>query len=124
MHTDEVIFGSLHPVVSVRDAAPEELSQLISCVVVGGRVADVFVSDEPGEALEAYYTHAEGRLNIDREQAEPLLKQIHTDSAEMKRLFALPTGELGNPDEILAQANEALLQISLVQQREASELAQ
>ncbi len=106
------------------DGAPEELSQLISCVVVGGRVADVFISDEPGEALDAYYTHAGGRLNIDREQAEPLLKEIHTDTTEMKRLFALPTGELGNPDEILAQANEALLQISLSQQREASELAQ
>lgn len=106
------------------DGAPDDLAQMISCAFVGGRVADVFMSVEPGEALDIYYRLAEQRLNIDRDQAEPLLKQIHTDTAEIKRLFSLPTGDLGNSDAILAVANEALLEINLQQEQQTAALVQ
>jgi diguanylate cyclase (GGDEF)-like protein len=54
--------------------------------------------------------------------AESLLKGIHENTVEMRRLFDLPTGELENPDQILARANEALLQISLQSAQQTSQL--
>src|SRR5690606_37100530 len=58
------------------------------------------------------------------DEADELLKSIHKNMLEMRRLFALPTGQLENPDEILARANETLTQLSLQQDRTASELVQ
>ena len=40
----------------------------------------------------------------------------------MRRLFNLPTGNLGNPDQILASANEALMQLTLQSQQENKQL--
>ena len=40
----------------------------------------------------------------------------------MRRLFKLPTGNLGNPDQILASANEALMQLTLQSQQENIQL--
>ena len=42
-----------------------------------------------------------------------MLREIHQQTDEMARLFDLPTGNLGNAEEILARANEALMQITL-----------
>jgi len=106
------------------DQAPDEIRTLVQCVGLGSRVADVFVMEEAGGSLDRYYTLAEQWFDIPREEAEPLLKAIHKDTVEMRRLFDLPTGELGNPDEILARAHEAMLHITLEQQQQQSQLEQ
>lgn len=105
----------IHPVRYHEDplAGPEDFGQLIKCVALGGQAASVFVSETPGEALQAYYRHAEQWLGLTKEQTEPLLNGIHRDTVEMRRLFDLPAGDFDNPDEILASANEALTQLSL-----------
>ena len=104
--------------------APEELLPLIRCVVLGGRLADVFTSSNPGPALEGYHQLAQQWFNLNKEMAESLLKGIHENTVEMRRLFDLPTGELINPDQILARATEALLQISLQTAQQTSQLEQ
>ena len=102
-----------------------ELLPLVRTVVLGNRVADIFLSTEgDGDALDTYYTQAEAWFDLERDQAEPLLKEIHEQTQEMGRLFDLPTGNLGNPDEILARANEALMQITLQSQQQARQLEQ
>jgi len=106
------------------DAAPEAVQPLVRCVALGGRVADIFMTDSPGKALNSYYRSAEEWFELPTEQAEPLLKTIHMDSIEVKRLFDLPTGALENADDILAHANEALANLSLQQQQQQTELAQ
>ena len=106
------------------DSAPDQLMPLVRCVALGGRVAELFMTDVPGEALNTYYDLAGRWFELSPEQAEPLLKTIHTGSIEMKRLFDLPTGALENPDEILARANEALTALNLQQQQQQTELAQ
>jgi diguanylate cyclase (GGDEF)-like protein len=106
------------------EGAPADLLPLIRSIHLGGRVADVFISESPGEALDQYYRCAEEWFQLPREQAEALLKNIHKNTVEMRRLFDLPTGELENPDVILGRANEALLQISLQQQQQTTQLEQ
>ncbi|MFA9476895.1 HDOD domain-containing protein [Phycisphaerales bacterium AB-hyl4] len=100
----------------------EALHKLIRCVSLGSRAADVFITSNPGEAMEQYYLDAEQWFDLTDEQAEPLLRTVHTQTNEMRRLFDLPTGPLANPDDILARANEALLQISLQTQQKTSQL--
>ena len=105
------------------DGAEEGLLPPVRCVALGNRVADIFLSEERGgEALDAYYTQAEAWFGLPRDQAEPLLKQVHQYTLEMGRLFDLPTGDLGNPDEILARATEMLMQITLEAQQENTQL--
>jgi diguanylate cyclase (GGDEF)-like protein len=104
------------------DSAPEPLRQLVRCIALGNRVAEIFMLEAAGPSLDLYFAQAQEWLGFSREQAEPLLTASHRNSVEMRSLFDLPTGPLGNPDEILARATDTLLQISLQSQKEAGEL--
>lgn len=103
--------------------APEELAPLCRAVALGNKAADVFILEEnSGAALEQYFNLAETWFNLSREMAEPLLSTIHKNTVEMGRLFDLPTGPLGNPQEIIARAHEALLNVSMQQNQESVQL--
>jgi len=101
-----------------------EQAKLVRCVALGNLAAGVFVSEAPGECVQAFHRNAKAWFNIADDRLEPLLREIHKHTNEMRRLFDLPTGELGNPDEILARANEALMQITLQTQQHTSQLEQ
>ena len=105
------------------DRAEGELVPVVRCVALGNRVADIFLSDDgDGNALQGYYTQAAAWFGVGHDQAEPLLRACHRRTTEMGRLFDLPTGDLGDPDEILARATEALTQITLQSQRQTRQL--
>ena len=105
------------------DGVDPELLTLVRSVSLGNRVADIFLStDGEGAALETYYTQAETWFDIPRDGAEPTLKEIHAETENLGNLFELPTGDLGNPDEILARANETLMQLTLQSQQENKQL--
>ncbi len=105
--------------------APEELQTLCRAVALGNKVADVFILEEnSGQALENYLQLAESWFNLPNETAEPLLTTIHKNTVEMGRLFDLPTGPLGNSQEIIARAHEALLNVSMQQTQETVQLEQ
>ncbi|MEX2216816.1 MAG: GGDEF domain-containing protein [Phycisphaeraceae bacterium] len=104
------------------DDGPEALQPFIRVVALGNRVADIFVFESPDEALATYYAQALEWFGFDREQAEPMLKAIHTDTVEMRRLFDLPTGPLSYPQNVLAKAHDALFNISLQQSMQTTEL--
>ncbi|MBI1337872.1 MAG: HDOD domain-containing protein [Phycisphaera sp.] len=106
------------------DEGPEDLQPLVRCVALGNRVADVFMDINAGESLNEYYTLAKEWFGIDKDKAEPLLSTIHKSTVEMRKLFDLPTGPLENPDEILARANEALLNLSLQTAQQTTQLEQ
>jgi len=106
------------------DEAPADVLPLVQCVSLGGYIGQMFSDDKPAERLDEYIQHAQQWFNFPPDQADSLIKSIHKNTLEMRRLFALPTGQLENPDEILARANETLTQISLQQERTASELVQ
>ncbi len=105
------------------DEADPELLTLVRSISLGNRVADIFLSTEGGgAALETYYTQAETWFDMPRDEAEPTLKDFHAESETLGELFELPTGNLGNPDEILARANEALMTLTLQSQQENMQL--
>ena len=103
--------------------ADPELLTLVRSVALGNRIADIFMDQGgEGEALDIYYRQVEEWFDVARDEAEPMLKEIHTQTQELGDLFELPTGNLGNPDEILARANEALMQLTLQSQQENQQL--
>ena len=106
------------------DDADPELLTLVRSVSLGNRVADIFLlgAEAEGAALETYYAQAEAWFDMPREEAEPALKDFHAESETLGELFELPTGNLGNPDEILARANEALMTLTLQSQQENKQL--
>jgi len=97
------------------NGAPEDTLKLIYCVAVGSRVADVCLSGDQGAALEIYHRLVQQWLGIGQKDADELIKSIHADTLELNTLFELPEGDPVNPDEILARANDAIVQISLEQ---------
>lgn len=106
------------------EQATEDTRDMVRCVALGNHAADLFMESEPGGALERFHRLAEKWFEIPDAAADPLLKNIHQQTNEMRRLFDLPTGELGNPDEILAKAHEAMLEITLQAQQHTTELEQ
>ena len=106
------------------DDADPELLTLVRSVSLGNRVADIFLlsAEAEGTALETYYAQAEAWFDMPRDEAEPTLKDFHAESQTLGELFELPTGNLGNPDEILARANEALMTLTLQSQQENKQL--
>ena len=104
--------------------ADEEYRTIVRCVALGNRVAEIFLDDESdGAALAVLYDQAEDWFGVGRDEAKALLKEIHEGTKDMGQLFELPTGNLGNPDEVLARANQALMQITLQSQQENRQLA-
>ncbi|MCX5658162.1 MAG: GGDEF domain-containing protein [Planctomycetota bacterium] len=106
------------------EQAPAEFVPIVRCITLGDNIADVFLSDVPGPALANYHKNALEWLGISAEKANELLESSHESCKEMQRLLELPTGPLGNAKEVLARANETLLQLSLAQQVQSAELEQ
>lgn len=103
--------------------AGKAVQPLVRCVALGNRVAEIFLSEETsGGALEIYRTQAAAWFEIQSDLVDPILTEIHQQTDEMARLFDLPTGDLGNADEILARANETLMQITLQSQHQTTQL--
>ncbi|MEQ9454234.1 MAG: GGDEF domain-containing protein [Phycisphaeraceae bacterium] len=104
------------------DEAPEEFRQGTRCVALGNRVADLFMHEESGNALELVKQAANDWFGIDEDRIEPLLKEIHERAAEIKRLFSLPAGQLESFEKTLARATEQLLNISIETQQMSTRL--
>jgi len=95
------------------DEAPENLRPLVQAVAAGARCADVLMDPEDASKIEACKACLSDWFGVDTEKYDAFLKEIHQQTREFQRLFALPTGDLGSADEIMAQANQALESISL-----------
>lgn len=103
--------------------APDDLEKIVRSVALGNDVANIFLGDEGnGEGLAVYYERAEEWFGIGHDGAIGLLGEIHSSTGEMGNLFDLPTGDLGNSEEILARATDALTQMTLQAQRANQQL--
>jgi diguanylate cyclase (GGDEF)-like protein len=104
------------------DSGPHELMPLIRCVALGNRVADIFLTPNPAQALDAYYQQAQAWFKLDRDRAEAILQTAQRHSVETERLFDLPVGAAQESQEILARAHETLLQLSMQREQQSSAL--
>ena len=104
------------------DQCEGDLANLVRSVAIGNLLAELFISDDPGTALEKFEAAASKWFGMEPAQASAVVKEVHKSTNEMRRLFDLPTGALGDADEILARANEAMVQLSLQAQMQTSKL--
>ena len=106
------------------DEADESMLELIRVVNAGAFAAEVIEHTEDQERVNSYWQKFAEWFGIEDDEADALLETTCRNAKETQRLFELPTGELINPDEILARAKQALEQISLANARATGELQQ
>ncbi|MAE61783.1 MAG: hypothetical protein CMJ49_10570 [Planctomycetaceae bacterium] len=103
--------------------APPASQTMAIAVALGAQAADLFVSEEqpdPG----AFFDRALELLQIDQPTCEQMLQQVSEDTNEMGRLFDISTDTVRAAGDILADANETLLQLSLETAQSADALEQ
>jgi two-component system cell cycle response regulator len=103
------------------DKAPDDLGPMVRCVAIGSRAADVYLTNDP-KMLEPYFEGLEQWFDIDSTEGEQLLQRIGDATKEMAALFEIPTADVPNVEDILAEANETLLQLSLQSAQSANQL--
>jgi diguanylate cyclase (GGDEF)-like protein len=95
------------------DFAPENVRRVARAVATGISVADVATGGTPGESLAEFHLRCQGWFGLDHERADELLERVLANEEEMRSLFDVPKSSAWEVEEILARANEALVQLSL-----------
>jgi diguanylate cyclase (GGDEF)-like protein len=100
------------------------LRRLAEMVQTSGRCADVYVDEEPAWAI-AEVREAFVRLwQLPAADADTLLEEIGSRTKEVASLFEINIGSSASYEAILKKANEALVEITLASQQQATTLAQ
>jgi diguanylate cyclase (GGDEF)-like protein len=106
------------------ESGPTQTENVVKAVALGSIVADIFVHKDPTPAAARYRTMAHRWFGFGDVDAKELLEVIGQGTQEIGKLFDIKTGSVRDPGEILEQANEVLLQLSLQSQQSATELEQ
>ncbi|MDX9912024.1 MAG: HDOD domain-containing protein [Phycisphaerales bacterium] len=93
-------------------AAPLGASDLTRCVAIGNIAHDVLTDAEPAEAMRRLYARAKQWLNLDPPDVEAAMKQVGDAAKELSNLFKLDTGKGVVAEDIVAQANDKLIEIA------------
>ncbi|MGH7177628.1 MAG: sensor domain-containing diguanylate cyclase [Tepidisphaeraceae bacterium] len=110
-----------HSLDEVKDPA---LNKLAALVAYSGRVADVFVDDEPAPAIAEVRKVALEQYKLSERDCDALLADIGKRTKEAASLFEIHIGSAVEFEAILKKANEALVEITLQSQQQASTLQQ
>jgi two-component system cell cycle response regulator len=105
------------------DQAPEAVRPLVQTVHLGTVAAGVFLAENPA-AVQQLFGGLRDEFNVDTAEAEQLLSTISDTTQEMSKLFDIKTDQVRSVEQILAEANETLLQLSLQSQQNANQLEQ
>jgi diguanylate cyclase (GGDEF)-like protein len=99
-------------------AAPANHTDLVRCVGVGNFAHDVLTDEDPTPALRRFHERVKSWFNIDGEQADELICKIAEGAKEISSLFKLDTGAYSDADEVLRRANERLVELSMLRDKE------
>ncbi|MEX0742000.1 MAG: HDOD domain-containing protein, partial [Phycisphaeraceae bacterium] len=102
--------------------APADLRNIVRAVHLGALAADVYLGGESQEALNKFLSMGKRWFDIGIEPGRDLLKTIGGGTRELAKLFDITTGKANNINEILADANDLLLDLSLQAAQNASAL--
>ena len=105
------------------EPAPSALRPMIQAVNLGAKAADVFIT-EKSIFVDDYFSTARNVFKLDQQEAADLLETINTGTQEMARLFDINCGPYKDAGNILADANETLLELSMKSQQEQAQLAE
>jgi diguanylate cyclase (GGDEF)-like protein len=110
-----------HAAATVTDAALRPLAELTA---VAQRCADVFVDDEPAQAIADVRRAVMDSYNMDAAACDALMAEIGGRTKEVAGLFEINIGPGATFEAILKRANEALIEITLQSQQRATSLAE
>jgi two-component system cell cycle response regulator len=122
----------LPPVLSVpmtfhhrpNDVSDVSLKKLAEVVHVAGRVADIYVDEEPAAAISIARKLFKETYQIAEMDCDALLDEIGMRTKEVAPLFEINLGSAMTFEQILKKANEALVELTLRSQQQASTLEQ
>jgi diguanylate cyclase (GGDEF)-like protein len=108
-----------HDAAAVEDPALRKLTELVT---LSGRCADVFVDDQPAESIAAVRQACQQQHGLGEADVDALLAEIGKRTKEVASLFEINIGPAANYEAILKRANEALVEITLQSQQQATQL--
>lgn len=104
---------------------PEDASSdqdLVKVVALGRLAAEVIATQQPAQALADLLVHANNWFGRDNTQVEALLDQISQAADELADILEQQIGDIPDAAQIMAMANEQLVQQQLQSQRESEQL--
>jgi diguanylate cyclase (GGDEF)-like protein len=111
-----------HDPDSIKDATLRKLTEV---VWIAARCADVFVDDQPAAAITDVRKAMKERHDIAEADCDLILADIGKRTKEAAGLFEINIGSSsGDYEAILKKANEALIEITLQSQQQATQLQQ
>jgi diguanylate cyclase (GGDEF)-like protein len=99
-----------------------QLRKVTELVRLSGRCADVFVDDEPAQAIALVRQSCMELYQMSAADADALLAEIGSRTKDVASLFDINIGSALEYEAVLKKANEALVVITLQSQQQASTL--
>jgi two-component system cell cycle response regulator len=107
---------------SSQTPADPTMKRLVEVVRLGGRCADVFVDEDPSGAIADVRTQLSALCGMSETDCDALLQEIGKKTKEAATLFEINIGSVTDYETILKRANEALVEITLQSQMQATQL--
>jgi diguanylate cyclase (GGDEF)-like protein len=114
-----VPIASHHSPDDVKDAALRKLTEIVQ---LSGLCADVYVEENAASSIAEVRKTCAQRFNMKESECDALLAEIGTRTREVASLFEINIGAYTDFESILRKANEALVELVLQSQRQASTL--
>jgi diguanylate cyclase (GGDEF)-like protein len=108
-----------HSADGVDDPVLRRLTQIVQ---LSSRCADVFVDEDPSTAITDVRKKMQEICQLEETDCDALMKDIGTRTKEVATLFEINIGAVAEYESILRRANEALVEITLHSQMQASQL--
>jgi diguanylate cyclase (GGDEF)-like protein len=108
-----------HDAAKVTDPILKRIAQIVH---LGSRCADIFVDADPTQAIGEVRRELESLCSLSESDSDAMLKEIGGRTKEVATLFEINIGAVADYETILRRANEALVEMTLQSQMQASEL--
>lgn len=109
---------------SVEEVTDVSLRKLTEVVYLAGRCADVFVDEDAAPAIAEVRKFCYDHYKLTPTDVDVLLGEIGTRTKEVASLFEINIGSSQQFEAILKKANEALIELTLQSQHQATQLQQ
>ena len=108
-----------HNSANVKDPALRKMTELVE---LSGYCADVFVDEEAARPISTVRRLCASLYKMAEPEADALLDEIGKRTKEVAGLFEINIGSSANYENILKEANEALIEMTLQSQMQATNL--
>src|SRR4051812_17278202 len=105
-----------------KDVTDPALKKLAEVVSLSGRCADVFVEEQPADAIAFVRKSFAESFQINEADCDAMMNEISTKTKEVASLFELTISDGASYESVLKRANETLVDLTLRSQQQAEKL--